>query len=119
MISYLLPLGGLLMLAGAILPIFVPTVAPWVFCAGALLFCPMQMLARYEGTNLTVRRLRRQQLLGALLLLISGGLMFADIYGPWRFGSLWLMGGEWKMFLLIAAIIEVYTAFRIPAAEKG
>lgn len=116
--NVLYALGGLLLLVGAVLPLLAPSFAPWVFAAGALLFSPMQMLARYDGRNLTVRRLRRQQLMGALLILVSAGLMFVDIYGPWRVGALWITNGDWKIFLLIAAVIEVYTAFRLPAADK-
>ena len=73
----------------------------------------MQMLARYEGSNFTVRRLRRQQLLGAILLLVTAGLLLMKAYatGPLR-------GDEWKLTLTIAAVLEVYTAFRLPAALK-
>ena len=77
------------------------------------MFCAMQMLNRYEGTDLTVRRLRRQQLFGAVLLLVTGVLMFMSLYktGPFQ-------GIEWQMTLCIGAIFEVYTAFRLPAALK-
>lgn len=83
-------LGGLLMVFGALLPLFLPSVAPYVFTLGALLFCPIQMLDRYEGDDFTTRRLRRQQLMGAVLLLVTAGLMccslwqvplFADVNG--------------------------------------
>ena len=64
-------LGGLLLIAGAVLPLFAPSVAPFVFTVGALLFCPIQMTDRYEGHSVVIRRLRRQQLLAALLLLVT------------------------------------------------
>ena len=72
-------LGGLLLLAGALLPM-VPTLShygPYVFSAGALLFGTLQLVQRYDGRSVTVRRLRRQQMLGALLLMISACLMLA------------------------------------------
>lgn len=101
-------LGGLLLVAGALLPLVVPMGASWVFGAGALLFCPAQMLDRYEGSDFVVRRLRRQQLLGALLLLATACLLFTHEYRipPFR-------GDEWKITLLIASVIEAYTIFRI------
>lgn len=107
-------LGGLLLIVGAVLPLFAPGLAPWVFGAGALLFCPIQMNDRYEGSNLIIRRLRRQQMLGALLLLISAALMFTSYYRipPFR-------GSEWKMTLLIAAVLELYAVFRIAHEEKA
>ena len=75
-------LGGLLLLVGALLPM-VPTLsdfAPYVFCAGALLFGTLQLIQRYEGRNVTVRRLRRQQMLGACLLMISACLLLVTAF---------------------------------------
>lgn len=111
--------GGLLVIIGALLPIFLPdpTPSPYVFSAGALMFGAMQALQRYEGHSFTVRRLRRQQLLGALALVVAGGFMFCSLYGVAPFS-----GSEWQMAFAIGAVFEVYTAFRIPAAlaaEQG
>lgn len=99
----------------------VPTLsdfAPYVFCAGALLFGTLQLVQRYEGRNVTVRRLRRQQMLGACLLMISACLLLVT-----AFRLLPLRGGEWKVVLAIAAVLELYTAFRLPTElekeEKG
>lgn len=111
--NILFRLGGLLMVAGAILPLFLPTVAPYIFALGALIFCPIQMTYRYEGDDFVVRRLRRQQLMGALLLLVTAGLMLLSLWGvpPFR-------GREWAITLMIATVLELYTAFRLPESEK-
>lgn len=106
--------GGVLLVLGAVFPIFFPTVAPFVFALGAVLFAPIQMNDRYEGRNITVRRLRRQQMLGALMLLVTAALMLTSHYGVPPFRS-----GEWKMTLTIAAVLELYTIFRIPSVEKN
>lgn len=106
--------GGLLLVAGAVLPIFLSSVAPFVFALGAVMFAPTQMADRYESDNIIIRRLRRQQMLGALMLLVSAGLMLTSYWNipPFR-------GSEWKMTLTIAAVIELYTIFRIShEAEK-
>ena len=107
--------GGFILVAGALLPLLpgLLLAGAWTFAAGALLFSAMQMLAGYEGRDLTVRRLRRQQLGGALLLLVTAGLLLMKAYrtGPLR-------GDEWKLTLTIAAVFELYTAFRLPAALK-
>ena len=105
--------GGLLVVIGAVLPLIAPAVAPWVFGLGALLFSPIQMTDRYEGGNIIIRRLRRQQVLGALMLLVTAALMFASYYNmpPVR-------GSEWKVTLLIAAVLELYAVFRISHEEK-
>lgn len=78
--------------------------------ARCIMFSSMQVLQKYEGKNITLKRLRRQQILGALMLLLAGGLMACSVYGipP-------LCKGEWQVALAIGAILEVYTAFRIPA----
>lgn len=95
------------------MPLFLPSIAPYVFAAGALCFCPIQMSDRYEGSNIIIRRLRRQQMLGSLLLLITAVLMFTSLYGipPFR-------GSEWKITLMIAAVLEVYAIFRIDHEEN-
>ena len=95
--------GGLLLVAGAVLPIFLSSVAPFVFALGAVMFAPTQMADRYEGDNIIIRRLRRQ-----LMLLVSAGLMLTSYWNipPFR-------GSEWKMTLTIAAVLELDTIFRI------
>ena len=75
--NLLFQVGGILLVAGAILPM-VPELsrhAYLVFAIGAILFGCMQMLQRYEGSNLVIKRLRRQQLLGAIALLVTACLM--------------------------------------------
>ena len=55
--------------------------------------------------NIIIRRLRRQQLLGAMLLVLTGVIML-----------LWKRN-EWIVCLTVAAVLELYTAFRIPQEE--
>ena len=106
--QYALYIGGILLVVGAILPLFLPNIAPYIFAIGALLFTPAQMLDRYEGHNLIIRRLRRQQVIGSLLFIVTAAMMIMEHLQlrPFR-------GGEWKIALLIAVFIEVYTLFRI------
>ena len=82
---------------------------PYIFGAGAACFSSMQLSARYEGDNFTIRRLRRQQILGALLLLITTVPMWMSVNHVWPLGH-----NEWLLFLAVGAWIELYTAFRIP-----
>lgn len=106
--QYILYIGGTLLVVGALLPLFAPQIAPWIYAIGALLFTPIQIMDRYEGRNLIIRHLRRQQIIGALLLVVSAAMMFMAVYQipPCR-------GGEWKITLFIAMVFEVYTVFRI------
>lgn len=104
--------GGILLLVGALLPLFAEdfAVAFYVYAAGAVAFAWMQAMQRYDGRRLTVRRLRRQQLIGAFLLVVTAALM----YTHWQRIPP-LRGDEWKVTLAVAALLEVYTAFRLPA----
>lgn len=82
--------------------------APYAFGLGATCFAAMQLTARYEGTNLTLRRLRRQQILGAVVLLFTGVPMWMSANHVWPLGH-----NEWILFLAIGAWLELYTVFRI------
>lgn len=94
--------GGLLMVAGALLYVTRWAGASWLFIAGALLFGGAQLADKYTGDSFVVRRLRRQQMLASLLLVATGVLMLT------------LSHNEWVVCLLVAAVIELYTSFRIP-----
>ena len=94
--NYMQIVGAVLLLVGAMLQITRWVMAPVLYTVGAVLFAYVQVMSRYEGGNLIVRRLRRQQILGAVLLVFAGvGVMAAG--------------------LTIAAVLQLYTAFRIPS----
>ena len=110
--NYLYILGGISMLLGAAMPLFdtLRPHAPTVFTLGAILFATMQIQSRYEGPDPVIRRLRRQQVLGALILVATGGMMWMS-----KLGIEPCANDEWKLGLAIGAVFEVYTAFRLPA----
>ena len=95
-------LGGILLVAGAALYITGWAWVPYMYIAGAFMFAAMQMLDRYTGNNFVLRRLRRQQLLGAIALMLAGVLMLVCEHN------------EWILCLLVGCLVELYTAFRIP-----
>lgn len=95
--------GAVLLLVGAMLQITRWELSPILYTIGAVMFAYVQVMSRYEGKNLIVRRLRRQQILGAVLLVSAGVLMFVTKHN------------EWVLCLTVAAILELYTAFRIPS----
>ncbi|MBQ7350558.1 MAG: hypothetical protein IJW56_06730 [Bacteroides sp.] len=96
-------IGAVLLLVGAMLQITRWELSPCIYTVGAVLFAYTQVMDRYDGKNLIVRRLRRQQILGAVLLVFAGVLMFVTNHN------------EWILCLTIAAVIELYTAYRIPS----
>lgn len=95
-------IGAVLLLMGAIIQITRVVWAPYLYLAGAVLFAYTQIAAHYEGASLVIRRLRRQQMMGAALLILAGVMMIV-----WKHN-------EWVLCLTIAAVLELYTAFRIP-----
>ncbi len=103
-------IGAIGLLVGAALYVTGTVFAFCLYTAGALCFVPMQMLAAYEGRNLVLLRLRRQQLMGALCLLLTAAAMAMQTFG---FG--FARRNEWVVCLTVACVLELYTAFRIPA----
>ena len=100
--QYTYMVGGVLLVVGAALYITKWAGAPYLYLLGAFLFGAMQMLDRYTGKNHVLRRLRRQQLLGAIALMLTGILMLTCKHN------------EWILCLLVGCLTELYTAFRIP-----
>lgn len=97
--------GAVVLFVGLILQFLKMEWAPYVYLVGACLFAYVQLVSEYKGGSVVIRRLRRQQLLGAMLLVLTGVVML-----------LWKRN-EWIVCLTIAAVLELYTAFRIPQEE--
>lgn len=98
--------GGVLLLVGVALQITGWIVAPYIYLVGAVLFAYEQVKYGYDGKNFIIRRLRRQQILGAMLLVVAGVMMLC------------MKRNEWIVCLSAAAVIELYTSFRIPQEEE-
>ncbi len=112
----LLLLGGMLMVIGAGASVFQQSWAPYVFAPGALLFASMQMRQSYEGTNFTIRRLRRIMLISDILFLIAALMMFANqanFFGMDFLIYIKYVHNNWIIVLLLAAILQLYTSHRI------
>ena len=108
--------GAVLMVVGAGTSILHWGGAPYVFAVGAVCFASMQMLQRYEGPNVTIRRLRRMMLLSDVLFLVSALLMFAsqrNYFGIDHITYIEYVYNKWVITLLIAAILQLYTTHRI------
>ena len=108
--------GALLMAVGAGSSLLLWSWAPYVYAVGAIAFTSMQMLQRYDGPNIAIRRLRRIMLLSDLLFLITAVLMFAgreNIFGLDQITYIQYVYNKWVVTLLIAAILQLYTTHRI------
>jgi len=109
-------IGALLMVAGAAMGMIVRGVAPYIYTIGALAFVNMQLQQRYEGSNFTISRLRRIMIISDMLLVLVGALMFADYGNPFGLDQiiyLTYIHNNWVVVLLLAAILQLYTVYRI------
>ena len=108
--------SALLMVAGAGAGLFRWPYFPYVYAMGAVGYASMQLLQRYEGQNFVIRRLRRVMILSDVLLLFTGVLMFAsqdNALGLDRYVYLQYVNNNWVVILLVAAILQLYTTYRI------
>lgn len=104
--SAIATVGAVALLLGAALQITQLAWAPYLYLIGAIMFAYVQVMSGYEGKNIIIRRLRRQQIIGATLLVVAGVMTI-----------LWKRN-EWVVCLTIAAVLEMYTVFRIPQEEE-
>ena len=98
--------GAVMSLAGAVAYITKWPLAPYIFIVGSVLVAIAQIFYPSRADSVNVRRLRRQQVLGALLLVATGPLM------------IFLHGNEWIVSLTLAAVIELFTSIRLPQEEE-
>ena len=124
--SILFMIGGVLMVVGTGCFVFLwqQRVVCWIFLVGAALFSTIQSTQLYEGTNFTVRRLKRIMNMADLFFVLAGILMvdsawnfllplFTSHSSEGYFLYLQYIYNKWVVLLLIAAILEVYTMHRI------
>ena len=108
--------GAVLMVVGAAMGLFLPGVAPFVYAVGAVAYTSMQLLQSYEGNSFTIRRLRRIMILSDVLLLFVAVLLFVGNGNPLGFDQITYISyvrGNWVPVLLLAAVLQFYTAYRI------
>ena len=119
--SALFLIGGVLMVVGAgcfVFLVWQPIVC-WVFLVGALLFVSMQVSQTYEGSNITIKRLKKIMTVADIFFVLSGLLMVDSAYQWLRdyfteyTTYLEMVYNKWVLMLLVAAILEIYTMHRI------
>lgn len=94
--------GAVMVLVGAGSYITHWALSPYIYIIGATLVALAQINMPIKTSNVVLKRLRVQQVLGALLLVAAGALMF------------FMHRNEWIVCLSVAAVLELYTSFRIP-----
>ena len=97
--------GAVMLLIGAAVYVTGWSLSPYIYTIGATLVALAQINSPSKCKTPTIKRLRRQQIFGALLLVFTGAFMF------------FTHGNEWIVSLTIAAVLELYTSVRIPQEE--
>ena len=106
-ISALFSVGALMALVGAVLFITPwKEYAPYIYTIGAGFVALAQINPPLQAQSKILKRLRVQQIFGAIALVLTGAFMF------------FTHSNEWIACLPIAAVLELYTAFRIPQEEE-
>ncbi|WP_418698627.1 hypothetical protein [Bacteroides sp.] len=105
LIPALFTVGAVMLLTGAAVYITGWPLAPYIYTIGATMVALAQINSPSKKKSPTIKRLRRQQIFAALLLVLSGAFM------------LFTRGNEWIASLTIAAVLELYTSVRIPQEE--
>ena len=95
-----------MLLTGAAVYVTGWQLSPYLYTIGATFVALAQINSPSKYHTPVIRRLRRQQLFGALLLVLTGAFMF------------FTHGNEWIVSLTIAAVLELYTSIRIPQEEE-
>jgi len=98
--------GAVLVLTGAILPIFnisfneIP-IAPFVLSLGVFGVLTGRYMQPIQGNDYRIKRLRFQQFISTILFVISAYLMFIN-------------DKRWVLALFVAAVIDLIVLYRMP-----
>ena len=103
--NYIFMFSGVLVLAGATLYITHWIYSPYVFAIGAAGIAVCFMTVPFKNLNFRRRRLHRINVLAGVSIVASSVLMFRERM-------------EWVVFLLIAALLILYTSFISPRADE-
>ncbi len=114
--------GELLVVLGASLWITRLAFTEYIFALGSVLFFVCRLMERHgDSGNTALKRLYVQRTLGGLMLLLSASLMiFHSQINGFEVSDYMVRvtPAAWLVPFMIFAVIEIYTAFRIPAEQK-
>ncbi len=114
--------GELLVVLGASLWITRLAFTEYIFALGSVLFFVCRLMERHgDSGNTALKRLYVQRTLGGLMLVLSASLMiFHSQINGFEVSDYMVRvtPAAWLVPFMIFAVIEIYTAFRIPAEQK-
>ena len=106
------PMADLRVAAGIVM-----VVATVLLALGRFLPQPFYMIFPvHDSRRLTLRRLYHQRVFGWVGLAVAAVLMLLPVG---FYAGFWVGSSSWLVPFVFFVVVEVYTAFRIPRAEKG
>ena len=109
-------LGAIMIFVGSVANIFFQQWAPYVFAMGVVAYVLMQFKQSYEGTNISIIRLRQMLIFSDVLFIATAFLMFANQENMFGFNALTYaqyIHNNWVVTLFLAALLQLYSYFRI------
>lgn len=103
--NYIFMFSAALVLGGAVLFLTHWLYAPYTFAVGAAGITVCYMTVPYKNLGFRSRRLHRINVMAGISLIASSVFMFREKM-------------EWVVFLLIAALLILYTSFVSPRADE-
>ena len=103
--SHLFILSGILVLAGAVLYLTRWEYAPYLFATGAAGLTVCYLTLPYKSSNYRMRRLQRINIFAGIAMIAASVFMFKQQMA-------------WVAFLLIAALLQLYTSFVVKDKES-
>lgn len=113
-------IGGILMAVGAGCCAFLwhQEIFSWVFLIGTIAFVSMQWQQRYDGDNMTIRRLRKIMIASGIFFLLAGLSLvdthyhFLAKFMSWQTYITYFYN-KWVMLILAGAFLQLYSSHRI------
>ena len=105
-----------MIVVGSAANLFFQSWAPYVFAMGVVAYVLMQFKQSYEGSNVTIRRLRRIVIISDVCFIVSAVLMFANtynIFGLDHLSYVQYVHNKWVATVLIAAVLQLYSSHRL------
>lgn len=111
--NLLLTIGMLILLVIAVLPL-IGIMQPWfkyVYAIGAILTLIARVMERYQGKNITLRRLYRIQTVSTICYCTSAATLFFSMNN-------FISEKDWLAFLTAGAVMQIYSSLRIQNEER-
>lgn len=114
----LLALGMIMLLVTASLPLIGINTSwlKYIYATGAVFTLVARLLDRYNGKNITLKRLYRILIVSSICYCVSATVLFSRIA---NFAlSNYVQEKDWLAFLTAGVVLQLYATFRIESVEK-